>query len=512
MNTFYGYVRVSTVKQGTQGVSLEAQRDSIAAYASRNGWQIVEWFEELQTAAKRGRPILARMMKQLRAGKAHGVIMHKIDRGARNLRDWADLAELMDTGIVVHFANDGLDMSSRGGRLSADIQAVVAADFIRNLSEETKKGLQGRLKQGLWPYAAPIGYLDHGRAQPKSICPVIGPLIRQAFELYATGRFTLKGLTRKVASLGLINKSGGKVSMTGVTNILKNPFYTGIMYIKRTGETFAGVHEPLVSKQLFDRVQEQLQIRSAAVVQVHDFTFRRLLSCRRCRHLLVGEVQKGHVYYRCHSDACRGTIVPEREVELAVKRLYSEIALPTSELTLVSDGIQELRRGWQSRRDERRRAIAAKMAHLNRRLSQLADAYLDGVLDRVLFETKKRELLEAQAVARDELAGLPEAGDVIATVAFVLLDRGTGAYYAHDRATDSEKRNLLKSLTSNRAVDVKDVALEPVFPFDQVISWSSINGGCPVNNDLRTIDKFVKGLWDEAVRRLAEGLPDDESL
>src|SRR5256885_4492354 len=112
------------------------------------------------------------MLKLLQASKADGVIIHKIDRGARNLKDWADLGELIDSGIEVHFANEGLDLNSRGGRLSADIQAVVAADYIRNLREEAKKGFYGRLKQGFFPMPARIGYLDNGAGRPKTIDPL----------------------------------------------------------------------------------------------------------------------------------------------------------------------------------------------------------------------------------------------------------------------------------------------------------------------------------------------------
>jgi DNA invertase Pin-like site-specific DNA recombinase len=102
------------------------------------------------------------MLKGLRTGKAQGVVIHKIDRSARNLRDWSDLGELIDQGIEVHFANESLDLQTRGGRLSADIQAVVASDYIRNLREETKKGIRGRLRQGIYPFGAPVGYLNNG--------------------------------------------------------------------------------------------------------------------------------------------------------------------------------------------------------------------------------------------------------------------------------------------------------------------------------------------------------------
>ena len=140
MNSFFGYIRVSTQKQGQTGVSLQEQRAATERYAHQNRLTISEWFEERATAAKRGRPIFTQMLRRLKKGAAAGVIMHKIDRSARNLRDWTELGELIDSGVEVRFATESLDMQTRGGRLPADIQAVVAADYIRNLREEAKKG------------------------------------------------------------------------------------------------------------------------------------------------------------------------------------------------------------------------------------------------------------------------------------------------------------------------------------------------------------------------------------
>ena len=185
MTRCFGYIRVSTAKQGEQGVSLEVQQDAIARYAEMHGIEIAEWFEERETAAKRGRPVFTRMVRLLRARRVEGVVIHKIDRSARNLRDWADLGELIDAGVSVHFVSDNLDLTSRGGRPTADIQAVIAADYIRNLREETKKGLYGRLKQGIYPSALrsatstweagsprrSIRYGHHWCGQPSSSTP-----------------------------------------------------------------------------------------------------------------------------------------------------------------------------------------------------------------------------------------------------------------------------------------------------------------------------------------------------
>src|SRR5437763_10802304 len=192
MKHFFAYIRVSTVKQGERGSSLQEQRSAIESYARRHDLTISQWFEEKETAAKRGRRFFSAMLAALEAGKADGVIMHKIDRSARNLRDWSDLGELIDRGIAVHFAHESVDLKSRGGRLSADIQAVVAADYIRNLRDEVRKGFYGRLKQGLYPLKAPIGYLDQCGGQPKTIDPARGPLIREVFELYSSGTWSLQ--------------------------------------------------------------------------------------------------------------------------------------------------------------------------------------------------------------------------------------------------------------------------------------------------------------------------------
>jgi len=248
-------------KQGEHGVSLQEQREAIARYAQHGGLEIAAWFEERETAAKRGRPVFGQMIKLLRRGQARGVIIHKIDRSARNLKDWADLGELIDQGIEVHFANESLDLHSRGGRLSADIQAVVAADFIRNLREETRKGFLWPAQAGPLSMRAPIGYLDQGKGKPKTPDPLMAPWVRQAFELYGTGRYGLDGLVVEMHRLGLRNKRGGRVTRNGLSTLLNNAFYIGLMPIKKTGETFEGQHEPLVRKLLFDRVQTSYEAR-----------------------------------------------------------------------------------------------------------------------------------------------------------------------------------------------------------------------------------------------------------
>ena len=239
MKKCFGYVRVSSHKQG-EGVSMEAQKDAILRFAQHNNITITKWFEEQQTAAKSGRPIFNEMLKALKSGKASGMVMHKIDRSARNFFDWARIGELADNGLDVHFATESLDFHSRGGRLTANIQMAVAEDYVRNLKAEIHKGQRGQLKRGLYPFKAPIGYVNNGGNQVKTIDPTKGPLIKRAFELYASGQYSLHSLRRAMVRHGLAKSSGEPLSKGCVEKFLSNSFYTGIIRIRCTGEVFQG--------------------------------------------------------------------------------------------------------------------------------------------------------------------------------------------------------------------------------------------------------------------------------
>ena len=374
MEGYIGYIRVSTVKQGTKGVSLIEQRDAILRYAERNKFTISVWLEEMETAAKQGRPVFNQALKLLRTGKARGIILHKLDRGARNLRDWAAIGELSDQGVEIHFVNESLDLHSRGGRLSADIQAVVAADYIRNLREETRKGFYGRLKQGLYPLAAPLGYLDKGKGNPKEIDPITGPLVRKAFDLYGTARFNLETLGLELHRLGLRNRNGGKVTRNGLSTLLNNPFYIGLIRLRKTGESFAGIHEPLIARALFDRVQAVLEGRINAQTQRHCFMFRRMLSCAICQYSLIGERQKGHVYYRCHTKECPRTSIREEAADAEVALLFQRLRFHNKEKEYFKSRILTMRVEWASQREDEIRGMNLQVGQIKDRLNRLSAA------------------------------------------------------------------------------------------------------------------------------------------
>lgn len=489
MTTCFGYTRVSTVKQG-EGVSLEAQRTEISRYADRHGLTITKWYEEKETAAKIGRPVFTEVVRSLKAGKARGLIVHKIDRSARNFRDWAIIGDLSDSGIQIHFATESLDFESRGGRLTADIQAVIAADYIRNLRDETKKGLYGRLEQGLYPYKAPLGYLDQGRGNAKIPDPDRAQLVREMFEIYGTGAYSLRTLADEMECRGLRSRSGRKVSRSSIENLLSNPFYTGIILIKRTGETYPGVHEPLIPVALFERVQDIKLDRYGKKTTRHEYTYRGLLRCGHCSSQLTGERQKGRVYYRCHTQGCPLRCFREDHVEdafsafLECQQISSECFLALSEA---------LTRHFNRHADTKMElaAVDLKLAQVRGRIDTLTDAFLDQLLDRQTFQDRKTSLLlSARKLeqSRDQIA-LRSSDPRMLQKFFELVKNLVGL---HEIAEQPERRLLMGLTTSNRLATEGNLTFEPSSWLDKAIDLASGRESCLSKATFRTSDEALE--------------------
>lgn len=485
-NNYFSYVRVSTQRQGALGTSLAEQQAAIDRYAQRFNLYIVKQYEERETAAKMGRPVFLDMLKALRRGAARGIIIHKIDRSARNLKDWADLGSLIDSGLEVHFANESLDLNSRGGRLSADIQAVVAADYIRNLREETKKGIYGRLRQGLFPFPARVGYLDTGQGNPKKLDPAQAPLVKQAFELYASGTIGLNALVEKMFELGLRNKNGNKISRNGLVCILKNPFYMGLIKIDTIGELFVGVHQPIISKTLFDEVQNVFAGKRVVKKTKHFFIFRRVIHCRSCENLLIAERKKGRVYYRCHTKDCPQKTIREDAVEDNLLEIFERLQLTDEEYEHLKKEAVNHQKDEPKRIEEVKKQFVMEQANIKIRLAKLADAYVDKVFDRETYLTKKNELIIKDQEIKERIQKLSADSTENQKAFDEFLELLKTVYLSYKLGTELEKREMVKTVFSNCAAQGKLPLIKLKKPFQTVLERQRFPAGSPTLATTRT--------------------------
>lgn len=511
MKSCFGYIRVSTQKQG-EGVSLQAQREAIEKFASQQGLTVTTWFEEKETAAKRGHPIFNQMLRHLKQGKATGLIMHKIDRSARNLRDWALISELPKFGVKPYFAADGLDFETRGGRLSANLQAVIAEDYIFNLREETLKGMNGRLKQGLFPWAAPPGYLDCGGGKPKALCPRTAPLIRLLFELYATRQYSYVALLQELHDRGLRNTRGGRLTLCGLGNILKNPFYIGLIFVKSSGQTYQGVHPPLVSVRIWQQVQDIRCGKSGPKITRHNHLFQGLFRCGHCQGPMVPEKQKGHVYYRCKSGQCTTKTIRENILEKSIVGQLRKLCPNKASRAWIEE---EKHPNILSSVSDQRSALNLQIHDANRRLARIEDLLIDETISPEAYGRKRLAIQLQLKESEENLAKLPEP-DELRRHHLKLAELQNNLVFLYELANREEKRLIIENVWPNRLVAGKKPVFEPYSWVSEGENATTLLGGAPErdrgrssqginSSDQHRVQKLI-GLYDTMKAR---GLLDD---
>ncbi|WP_336973000.1 recombinase family protein [Sphingobium aromaticiconvertens] len=299
------YARVSTPEQQREGYSIPAQVKLLEDYAALNGIAVVSSHVDVETARKSGRTAFGNMLRYLRRHpEVRIILVEKTDRLYRNLKDWATIDDL---GVEVHFVKENVVMSE-GCRSSEKfvhgIKVLMAKAYIDNLSEETRKGMIEKAQQGHWPSCAPIGYRNVRDGQGRNVItidPEAGPIVTRLFDWYATGLYSLKEVTVMARNAGMrYRRSGRPVGVSTVHGMLRNRLYAGTFEWR--GEIYAGTHEPLISTDIWEAVQQTLDERSSANIRAkpHFFPFTGLIKCGHCGCALVAQMQKGkYIYYRC---------------------------------------------------------------------------------------------------------------------------------------------------------------------------------------------------------------------
>ena len=157
----------------------------------------------------------------------------------------------------------------------------------------------------------------------------------------APSRFKVHRLLDESQNWGLNNRRGRKLTLTGLSTILNNPYYTGMIRVRRTGELFPRNHPPLIGKLLLDRVQAILRGKTVFRMVRHDFAFRKLIKCSRCRYTLIGELQKGHVYYRCQRRSCPTKTIREDKVDAIVSPSVAKLTIDPAEMEYIRRWIED---------------------------------------------------------------------------------------------------------------------------------------------------------------------------
>jgi site-specific DNA recombinase len=468
------YARVSSKEQEKEGFSIPAQIKLLKDYASVQGFVVAQEYVDVETAKQTGRAAFGEMITYLRANPAvRLMLVEKTDRLYRNLKDWVTVDELE---VEIHFPKEGVVLSqeSRSSeKFMHGIKVLMAKNYIDNLSEEARKGMQEKAEQGIWPTKTPLGYRNITGPDGKKIIatdPAVAPQIARLFEAYATGRLSLKEVAIEARAWGLCYpRSGAPLPVSTVHTILRNRLYSG--EFDWNGRRFTGQHEAIVSRQLWAQVQDVLDGRHVQKSRrvKHDFAFSGLITCGHCGCALVGEIKKQrYVYYHCtgYRGKCSEPYVREEVIEAQFAAVLEELVFNDEVLAWVRAAL------LASHADERRdhdAAIARLQAEYNRLQGRMDAMYvdkLDGRIDATFFDRMAAQWRDEQGRCLAEIERHQNANWSYLDEGVHLIELAQSAHRLFDRQEAREKRRLLDFVVSNCSWKGGKLTIELRQPFD----------------------------------------------
>jgi len=235
-----------------------------------------------------GREQFAEVLKKIEKGYANGIVAWHPDRLARNSMDGGKIIYLFDTGklLDLKFPTSWFENTPQG-KFMLSIAFGQSKYYVDNLSENVKRGLCQKLRNGVWPAKAPYGYMNNPKTRGIDVDPEKSKAIRRTFEMFAEGGHTFTDIAKYLHKFGLQRKNGKPLHINEIRQILSNKFYIGIMFYN--GECHDGNHKCFISKELFQKTQEEIQRRSKHFKKSYRFPFLGLARCSECGAAITAE-------------------------------------------------------------------------------------------------------------------------------------------------------------------------------------------------------------------------------
>ena len=413
------YLRVSTKEQAEKdltedGFSIVAQRGACVRRIRDECWEFVdEYVDPGESARTADRPRLRAMLARIgEESDVEAVVVHKIDRLARNMEDHVAIwALLRRRGVALVSVTENLDETA-SGRLVEGIHALMAEFYSANLANEVRKGMGQKAKLGGYPHKAPLGYLNVrepiGGRQVAHIVPdpERAPLVKIAFELYASGEWTVERLAEEMAHRGLRNRGrdghypAKAVTVSGMAHLLAHRAYVGV--VEWDGVAYEGGHEPLVDRATFDRVQELLASRAMRGTRErrHHHYLKGLLVCGVCGRRLSIQHSKGtYTYFYClgqkdrrNGTGCRERYVAADHLEAEVEDLYGRIEVPTDWAEGLRQSIADEVAGCHEDTTAEREVLATQHEHAKSERYKLMEAYYANAIDVTMLRREQERI------------------------------------------------------------------------------------------------------------------------
>ena len=368
--------------------------------------EIVASLSEAKTAKEPGRTQFARMLEIIESGGAEGILAWHPDRLARNSVDGGKIIHLLDTGKLksLKFPTFWFEPTPQG-KFMLNIAFGQSKYYVDNLSENVKRGMREKVRRGEWTWPAPLGYINNREKRNIEPDPEKASLIRKAFELYATGEHTFLSLRNELTRIGLYTRKGKVLPISNVQKMLQHHVYYGV--ISMNGELFHGAFEPIVSKKLFDKVQETMQRKNKPKRRrKHEFPFTGFLHCFCCGCAISAEIQKGHHYYKCthkRGPCDQRKYLREEGLLGQVRKIVEQVSMPDD---WAENMLQEIDKEEISEKSDHQGSVQQledERKQIDKQLDDLLDMRLESAISTEEYLAKKNKLVSRKVEIDQEI-------------------------------------------------------------------------------------------------------------
>lgn len=362
------YARKSSEDDERQAMSIDSQIKEMNDMAVREGLFIKEIRKESHSAKTSGqRPIFMQIIQDLRVGLFTGILTWAPDRLSRNAGDLGQLVDLMDLGKLINIKTFTQAFSNTPSEKFL-LMILCSQAKLENDQKgiNVKRGIRAKCEMGWRPGMPPIGYFNRAFNGVKDIIidPERGPVVTEMFERVAKNGDSGRTLKRWLDKTGFTTRSKKRVPLSQIYQMLKNPFYYGkFQYPVSSGIWYQGKHQPLVTKDLFDKVENQLKTHPKSPWGSKIVIYKGLFKCGNCGATLTGEEKfrmrkhsppNRHVYYHCSRQMgeCREPYIEEKKLEKQVLRYINFLNIAHAENLQLTDTLKSSIATYRLVRDE----------------------------------------------------------------------------------------------------------------------------------------------------------------
>ena len=485
--------RVSSAEQ-ERGDSIDAQMKTVRDYCIQHNIPILAEYKITESSSHGERLKFYEMIEFIKKQRGKILIVaNTIDRIQRRFKEYILLDDLrLNNKIEMYFIREHLTINQKSNsyEIGTWTQGVMwAQQYVLQSSDNIKRANEESRNKGRWLHQAPMGYINYrdetGLALVK-IDPIKGPLVKRVLEEYSTGNYTLSRLVIFANNIGLTTRKGNPLNLKTLDNMIRNPFYYGIM---RTVDVLRPhTCGNLITKELFDKNQEILSGKSRQFLtkQSDTFLFNGLCFCATCGCMISQERHtkkngKSYTYLRCchHKGNCNQPIVNE---EVILDQIKTEVF----DKFKVSDKMLELLKSEVKKNIEKEYAetilmktqIQKKLEEVAYQKSRCVDLLINNTIDKTVYDMKMSELNDREVSMNYKLASFDTVNGEINQIVNGVVDfaNNMGKYF--ESSDFSLKKEILQILIPNSLLDSKKLVLSITKPFDAMLKSKNCEVWC----------------------------------